>query len=717
MTTDNCVKWIKLLNERLSIKEDLCNFIKSTESNIYSFEDVECQSTDGDEICDIVVFDLLEETIGKYSEYKINSMEEFINNHVCSRIIFIFKDWNEERKFYWSIYEGLDARAKSKFINIYSQKESIYIDCDVVEIKVDDGGINYLEYNNNNLEGWIYNVSLYDLKKLYNVTGSRLFDHNVRYGLLDDKIGQLLKDIFKHYIWNNLKQILDNRYPDKLDIDDIEGVLLSENSFDKYLLAENFWFHHNGITVFCFENSFNIKGNVLNINSKKISVINGAQTLTNFFFAEEEIYRKVVRYFKDKENILANMLADCLKKIFVKMIIIMGKEEYIKSITVGLNTQIPVERIDILSNSDEIDDINKKLKRKIRILKKGESYNNGISLLDFIKIYLVIKNMPGKSKNFRKADADNYIGEINKADDFDDLAKKMSTIRFIYSWWDATKNDRYYVDMLYNDSNHIIARYGKNYFAMYVLQNVVKYNFSVEPDSLKFLYSSFVNLFCELGLEFELGTFKKDEAASTIVDNIKDWNTVIYLNDDIKKEIEKDIVGLKFENVEYVINHINKIICKNNNMMPNLHIVIKKGDSYYKRFYFSDKSFDEIVDNMPRDGKDSNYLEFTESEFLKELNENKVFIVIKMNTDNECTLVEFTEKKISDNQLLLEEAKEFYENIIEIFKSGNRSKLEIDSTINEFNLVNREFSNEMIEFSDGEYIFNKKIAMDFKKII
>lgn len=52
-----------------------------------------------------------------------------------------------------------------------------------IDIEVDDG-INYLEYRaDSELEGYVYNVSMYNLKKLFNVTGTTLFKMNVRNGL------------------------------------------------------------------------------------------------------------------------------------------------------------------------------------------------------------------------------------------------------------------------------------------------------------------------------------------------------------------------------------------------------------------------------------------------------------------------------------------------------------------------------------------------------
>lgn len=723
----DCSKWLDILKERFGVKENLCKFEKPKSSNVYFFENVECESSDGNDdekIHDFLVFDLLETSIGCYDDYDIDSINSVINimknnidDNICAKIIFIFKDWNEERKFYWKFYENLGAKGKKEFINIYSQKESIYIDSGDIELIVDGRGINYLEYTNSNihnkLDGWIYNISLYSLKKLYNVTGNRLFFHNIRYSLLDDRIGKSLKDIFKHYIWSDLKKTIEKKYHGKLDTDEVEKTILTKNHFRNYFLAENFWFHHNGITIFCFEyDDSNIKGNTITLNSKKVSVINGAQTLTNFFLAEEEIYKKIIEYFHGDEDTLHDIFAKCLKKIFVKTVIIGGKREYVKSITVGLNTQIPVEEIDILSNSDNIEKINNNLKSRIRILKKGESFYNGISLLEFLKYYLIIEKQPGKSKNFRKTEAEKYIEKLVEKGDLCQLADDILNVKKIYAWWDNTERDRYYIDELYYYENHMIARYGKNYFATYALANINDYNFSLDYDSLRFLYNGFVNKFYKSEIELDLGVFKKDDFIKILFTD-SSWNQKNNLELDLKQQISERLITLKIKNIEEVTNFINKILCENSIKISNLHIIMKKDGLYYPDFYFSNKSFEEIVNDIP---ENRTYKEFNSSEFFKELNEEKVFVVVETNDKDECINVNFVDKKIADVESLIQDAKEFYDNIIKISNSGNSRKLEENSNKKGFYLANREFSNEMFEFSDGEYVFYKNIAMEKEKI-
>ncbi|MCB7430351.1 hypothetical protein LI224_18675, partial [Erysipelatoclostridium ramosum] len=60
------------------------------------------------------------------------------------------------------------------------------------------------------LEGYIYNLSLYELKKLYNITGDELFKKNVRKGLRKSiTIDNIIKS-FNDYIKAFIKMQLDN---------------------------------------------------------------------------------------------------------------------------------------------------------------------------------------------------------------------------------------------------------------------------------------------------------------------------------------------------------------------------------------------------------------------------------------------------------------------------------------------------------------------------
>lgn len=84
-----------------------------------------------------------------------------------------------KNKFYQYINDRLSTSIDRKKMNkLFDSKISIYMAGeDKVTINVDDG-INYLEYFDNSsmynskMKGFIYNVSFFELKKLFNVTGN-----------------------------------------------------------------------------------------------------------------------------------------------------------------------------------------------------------------------------------------------------------------------------------------------------------------------------------------------------------------------------------------------------------------------------------------------------------------------------------------------------------------------------------------------------------------
>lgn len=147
----------------------------------------------------------------------------------------MFKNWEHERKIYWGFYKQISTASKRKeFTTWFDGKFSIYVDGhDKVILEADDRGINYLEYpiaqkNDSSLYGRVYNLSFFELKKLFNVTGAHLFSKNVRFGLRRNNTGETLRTKFREYLGVALyKKALDLKLSDeqidtlkeKLDID------------------------------------------------------------------------------------------------------------------------------------------------------------------------------------------------------------------------------------------------------------------------------------------------------------------------------------------------------------------------------------------------------------------------------------------------------------------------------------------------------------------
>ena len=121
------------------------------------------------------------------SKFNLQKYHEILEkDDGISTQVLVFKDWDDERQKYWEIYDSeiLKAQERSLLNRYFTKSISFYTNLkEYIDIEVDDG-INYLEYRaDSELEGYVYNVSMYNLKKLFNVTGTTLFKMNVRNGL------------------------------------------------------------------------------------------------------------------------------------------------------------------------------------------------------------------------------------------------------------------------------------------------------------------------------------------------------------------------------------------------------------------------------------------------------------------------------------------------------------------------------------------------------
>ena len=62
----------------------------------------------------------------------------------------------------------------------------------------------------------------------------------------------------------------------------MEDLQLFEEDLDLTNSTE-FWFKHNGVTIFVDGNQLNVIDTIIQLHSEKVSVINGAQTMTNLY--------------------------------------------------------------------------------------------------------------------------------------------------------------------------------------------------------------------------------------------------------------------------------------------------------------------------------------------------------------------------------------------------------------------------------------------------
>ena len=295
---------------------------------------------------------------------------------------------------------------------------------------------------------------------------------------------------------------------------------MSQEDYTEYL-PENFWFYHNGVTVFYYgKANIDFSGTTIKLNPQEISVINGAQTITNFFEGMKEIEEDIENIkegdFTEEKNSInklkkysVNYIEEVLKRTKVKVIFIDGEEDFLKPITYGLNTQIPIVESDIIADSKDVNELNEKLKRKsMKICKSGEeeSIHTAFSLLDFVKKYLITQFKPGTSKNLQKKDLLKYIKEANeKIDKNTDIIDEIEKVVVIEEWWKSEKKER---ESFYGDAiDEPYLKYGKNYFESFIL---ISNKEPLDDDSLILAFGEFLKIFRNMERNVSDKTFKQD---------------------------------------------------------------------------------------------------------------------------------------------------------------------------------------------------------------
>lgn len=469
------------------------------------------------------------------------------NEEGLSIPVMVFNNWQQERDVYWSQYDCLGADEKKKLDSWFTKKESIYMERkESIFIRAEDKGINYLQYNSKNesLKGFIYNISFIDLHKIYNVTGTSLFNYNVRNGIKKDTIGEGIRKKFRDYINLYCYQRIIEMKPG-IDKDELQNSLDLLDPDIEVNGPDNFWFYHNGITIFSYDDvPIDRSGDLIKLNPKKISVINGAQTLTNFLNevdnAKHGLHKKILELTPEEAEAILNEVLEVVK---VKTILIEGDLKCVKPITHGLNTQIPIFKEDILATSETVQILNDVLKKYgVKILKTGEVsiLGNGYTPIEFAKKYLIIKEKPGKSKNLNKKEIEIIIRQAKKELKSNEKGKYFALLDAVDSWWKASAGLR--KEGFDSDSNEIIiAKYAKNYFESYLVK--LKES-NADDENLWRRYTDFLSLLADQTLESAGGDFKNDDLFKSATESLAKRQNSLRVHeideDDLVKYIQEN---------------------------------------------------------------------------------------------------------------------------------------------------------------------------------
>lgn len=674
----------------------------------------------------------------KYSIYDCSSLQSVFSLDKYRNVmmeedevaipIIVFRNWEHERELYWKAYENLiKAQDKRDLNNFFIRKISVYTELkSELKLQVDDDGINYLEYEadntnteeNEKITGFVYNLSLYELKKLFNVTGTYLFKMNVRNGLRKDKTGKQLKKKFGDYLCVGLYDELMPNPKYKKNEEQIKEMLEIDEQKRQDSMPRNFWFYHNGITIYAYNAKMDRTGNHITIIPNEVSVINGAQTLTNFFEEwdrlQHDIPEKLAEIGVDKTEV-GQKLEIVSKKIVIKTIFIKGKVNKVKSITNGLNTQIPIFEEDIIATGKTVEEINRYLRRiGMKILKSGEeNYNgNGLTVVEFVKRYLIATEKPGTSKNLRKSELEKYLLEakhIFEAMDekADELLKKLDVLVDLENWWGESKKDR--IEQYAQKQDVILNSYGKNYFFSYFLDDK---NEEFSPEYTFAVYGKFIEKMKSIKDNITLADFKNDtlygqyialkanDDSQTMEDKTK-WELTVEEEDALYEYLSRKNIS-NYAYAKEIAEFIGKVLKKD---FGYFRVVKRdcstKGFLPKEAFPFPSSTFFELYKD--KTDSDISYLDFDESKFKAEICKKYPVFVIDFLGDN--TISKFTYIKDFSFIMYIDEAKKVYEKVVYAFEEGNEKMFPKSSDHMGFHIRPKAVNaNDTFEFTNGERI-------------
>lgn len=644
--------------------------------------------------------------------------------------VVIFNDLDHETKIRGELYDNSKKANVRKEINKYfDEKISIYIKIeDEIEIEVEEKGINYLEYKTmlentldkeKYLEGYIYNISYLELKKILNVTGKNLFKENVRIGLDNNKIGKKLKKTFKDYIKVGIFNCIDKELKNSVGEEKLLEVLgLSSNDI-KVSSPEKFWFYHNGVTIYSYnDKKVERSNNKIKLNPNSISVINGAQTVTNFYNAIKELEYELVKSFSelkvdDKYNLewINDKIFDVCNKIKIKTIIIDGSKEYVNGISVGLNTQIPINDKDIYANSECVNDINSHLKKAgISIVREGEVGVDGrLSVLEYVKKYLIMEKKPGKSKNFNVGELNNILVESKSKCVEDNFANKLKMLIELDKLWNTIiKNDG-----ISEESNKEYCKYGKNYFGSYLIINDIG---EINKENVYSLFKRFIKAFKSIQAVLGINTvrvndFKSDNLFGEYIKKLNQDKKVYKLSTEIDKiDLEKMLTFLQEDEESDIYKKIANYLDYYDIVINNYKVIILEESEVKNSYDFQEDTFSELYLNK-NDNENVTNTKFENSKFAHEINKKFPVLIVEFE--------DFKKNKIRDIRIIPEfsfetfnkDAKEVYDKTKEAFDEGDENAFVKSNDDFKFYVrINTSNDNETFEFSNGEQISRRTFA-------
>lgn len=669
-----------------------------------------------------IVYDCREE-VGQFDKEVYREVLEALKDALCAPVI-VFENLDAESATRDSIYSALKKADEKKEINkFFDEKISIYsAGKDEIVIEVEEKGINYLEYKTNAtpfnedahyLDGYIYNVSYYELKKILNATGKKLFKENVRVGLENNKTGKKLKKAFKDYIRVGfLKELIGIEKIKNQREKIIETLALDEDIINTSS-PDKFWFYHNGVTIFSYDNEkrINRSNNKIKLNPNKISIINGAQTITNFYQAMNELKIEISKLVRDinicdicNDEWIQSKLEKICKQVNMKTIIIDGSVQFVNKISAGLNTQIPIGEEDILATYPEVGQINENLKTgAIKITRDGDkSAEINLSVLEFIKKYLIVVGEPGRSKNLNKSELEKLLKEAVKKSEEPDFVNNLKILIDLDVWWKTIRKMEGFLNDD-NPQNDQYYKYGKNYFGSYVLKRKPT---EIDDENFYNLFNLFVKEFQSIQDEVSLEDFKSDTLFDKFSATFSEEDSSTYLN--IDRSDLCQYVNEHRKTRYSIANTISDYLLQKGIDIPYFRVIAVEGKKIKEAYPFPSRTFNELYQEKKVDENVSS-VEFENSRLKEEIEKRfPVFIAIwsEKGGEEEGTLIQNMEliEEFSFEKYL-DDAKKVFDKTKEAFEQGDDTMFVKSGADLKFHIRPKGAnSDDTFEFSNGMQI-------------
>lgn len=652
-----------------------------------------------------------------YDVYKKLQIEELPEH----KIIMIFDDLNQETIQYYDARENCSTgKEKRELMKMFDKKSSLFRNKQKIQMYVNDG-INFLEYlQSDSIIGNVYNVSFYELCKMLVACGVNLFKRNVRNGISTDSFSKRkLVHSFETYIKTGLYV----EYKKEMDADEcfnstvLQGYLELEEQDLVFRNPDLFWFGHNGVSVFVEGERLEIINSTIELDLANASVINGAQTMTNLYKSMFEIrllcenmygkegFEFVKKKFDKKEeyiDFIKEKIDAVCKRIIIKTIFIVGKNMYVSEISDGLNTQLPINEIDIWATKEEVEIINKVLQAEnIKIVRVGEytdEYN--LSMLDFAKYYKLLSGEPGTSKNLNKYSIEDIVIGIKERLTCDDETvskaekEKLSQLKGLIEadkWWNENKRSKWSASD--NDIENAVWRYGRNYYLAFLLLGE-----KVNPNNYSQYVEEIVRIIKTICPKIDAKEFKKNALFKKISEvyiesrDVKEINPVDY------SKIETMLVGKHWKDITKLEI---KSIYENELFLEDLRIIrvdLEK-NLPFEHFSFNRLSFMELANHID----DEKYPIYEESQFYAEIHKKWNALILYINKDEKVESYTIIERFSFEEYDAA--AKDVYDEVVAAFIQGDESLFTKISDKKGFHIRPKaKDGSDTFEFSNGKEI-------------